>query len=139
MLKTEISSSKISFTFSSDRKLVNHVIGMAEYFIRHNRSFKSKDLNIVLRELLNNAIEHGNRGEKESSIMCSIELKSSEKAVIIVEDDGQGFDYHDLDLSLPTDGSKISNRGLILVNALSDRIEFNEKGNRITVFLTLKE
>ncbi len=57
---------------------------------------------------------------------------------IWVEDEGSGFDYEsirddDQDFQYPE-----KKRGYLLINRLSDRIRFNEKGNRVTVYLKAK-
>ena len=54
---------------------------------------------IVLRELLLNALIHGNKNVAERHIKCRIE--KLEKARLKVEDEGSGFDYQNLDMRLP--------------------------------------
>jgi len=57
---------------------------------------------------------------------------------MVVEDEGEGFDYQDIQLSMPDDPNQIRNRGLSLANAFSDQLEFNEKGNLITSYITIR-
>ena len=45
----------------------------------------------------------------------------------------EGFDYGKLRMLPQADPRRIGKRGFILIKALSDKIEFNEIGNRITV------
>ncbi len=139
MINTTISSTRISFSISAESEMVNHIMGMAEYFVRNNASSNIKDVTIVLRELLNNAIEHGCRNNKDGRVLCSLEITASERVKIVVEDDGEGFDFRQIDFSLPETEPPREHRGLILVHALSERIEFNGTGNRLTVFMNLKD
>lgn len=52
-------------------------------------------VNFALRELLINAIEHGNRNIKEKKVTCIVNYT---KSYIIIEviDEGKGFDLHAL-------------------------------------------
>lgn len=64
--------------------------------------------------------------------MCRVEHLRGAQIKTSVEDEGEGFDYTDLDLSIPEDPRKIKRRGLILINACSEKIEFNRPGNLVT-------
>jgi len=90
----------------------------------------------VLRELLVNAITHGNRDIPNGVVICSIEEVDPFRFKIAVEDQGEGFDYADLDTALPENPRRLGDRGYKLINALSDTLQFNEKGNRITAYIT---
>ncbi|MBA7522189.1 hypothetical protein ES705_14306 [subsurface metagenome] len=94
---------------------------------------------IVLRELLLNALIHGNKSVAERHIKCRIEKLEKAEFRIEVEDEGNGFDYQNLDMRLPKNPHRLKRRGYILINALSDRIEFNSRGNCITAYVTLKQ
>jgi anti-anti-sigma factor len=42
-------------------------------------------------------------------------------------------------MTLPEDPRRIRNRGYALVNAFSDQIDFNDRGNRVSVYITFIE
>ncbi|MCP4353526.1 MAG: hypothetical protein GY795_49380 [Desulfobacterales bacterium] len=129
----------IRFKFTSEIKLVNDVIQNVRSFLKLYSIENDSEFVLILRELINNAIEHGNRKIKTLKIFTSIECIGERRFKIVVEDEGKGFDHKNIDLSLPDDPNQVRNRGLSLVNAFSDQIEFNSKGNCITVYITVKQ
>lgn len=91
------------------------------------------DVRLACEETLINAIKHGNKKDKEKKVIINFDV--TEKGVVIsVEDEGQGYNYHQL-----PDPRHVSNllrtggRGLFLIRKMMDKIEFNEKGNKITM------
>lgn len=96
------------------------------------RGTTSPGVMIVLRELLMNAIVHGNRRDPYQHVYVDVETYGEGVFRITVEDEGRGFDYEELDLTLPETASRIRERGYKLINAFSERLEFNEEGNKIT-------
>jgi serine/threonine-protein kinase RsbW len=51
---------------------------------------------------------------------------------IMIEDEGNGFDFNKI--TDPTSDENIKNesgRGIFIIKKLSNKIEYNEKGNRI--------
>jgi len=87
-------------------------------------------IEIALREMLANAVEHGCSGDNQT-----IEIKlflDEKKLKIKVSDPGNGFEYDKRDLkTMPL--LRERGRGLIMINKMVDNLEFNEKGNSITV------
>ena len=95
------------------------------------------DIGMVLRELLINALEHGNNRNVEKQILCTIELSKEFELKITVRDEGDGFNYRSLNMILPEVPCKNQRRGFPLINSISDRLEFNNKGNCITAYLAV--
>jgi serine/threonine-protein kinase RsbW len=51
------------------------------------------------------------------------------------QDEGKGFDYHNLpDPTAPENILKENGRGIFLMKNLSDEIEFNDSGNEVTIY-----
>jgi anti-anti-sigma factor len=130
-------NSRIAFKVSSEMNLVDRVIRETGEFIGKFEAGKPENLKIVLRELLINAIEHGNGSDMQLSVECTVEHLDDNRFKIVVKDSGDGFDYGSLNLLVPEDPNQDRNRGLPLVNALADEIAFNEKGNEVTAYLSL--
>ena len=54
---------------------------------------------------------------------------------VSVHDEGPGFDPTSLpDPTDPANLARVSGRGLLLIQTFMDKVEFNEQGNRITLF-----
>jgi FixJ family two-component response regulator len=119
-----------------------------------------QELSLALRELVINAIEHGNLGvtfEEKSQAMESGDMgpliaersglhkymsrrvtvvaRRLERRVIVhVADEGEGFDWHAL--PDPTDAPNLLSahgRGILLARMSVDNMTFNEAGNEVTI------
>ena len=86
---------------------------------------------IAVTESVNNAIIHGNKKDKNKNV--DIVLKVEENTVSFsITDEGNGFDYNTLpDPTAPENIDKPGGRGIFLMKALSDELEFQEEGKRI--------
>lgn len=83
---------------------------------------------IAVTEAVNNAIKHGNSGDKTKNVFLSLSLKDS-LIKFVVKDEGSGFDYQNLpDPTEPENLQKIGGRGIFLMKHLSDQVEFKEHG-----------
>jgi len=88
-------------------------------------------------EAVNNAIIHGNKSDIRKYVVIRITL-GKHILKISIEDEGTGFRPKEIpDPTKPENIENISGRGVFLMSKLADSIEFNEKGNRVT--LSFKE
>jgi serine/threonine-protein kinase RsbW len=84
-------------------------------------------------EAVNNAIIHGNKKDESKSVEIEISFKRSILR-ISVEDEGMGFKPKEIpDPTKPENIENLSGRGVFLMSKLADKIEFNEKGNKVTM------
>lgn len=125
-------SESMSFVIPSDMELVQEVLQRADEFARRHGVPDDSKTNIVLRELLANAIFHGNRNDRSLNVEGRIEHMGKQTMRIIVEDRGKGFDYSGLEIAIPDDPRHIQNRGYALISNLCKSLDFNERGNRVT-------
>ena len=99
----------------------------------------SDDLAIVVTELVNNAIHHGNNEnlKKTVSIIFNISIDKSE---IRIKDQGTGFDPENLNDPLaPENLLKESGRGIFLIRQLMDSVTFNftDQGTEVVALKTI--
>ncbi len=92
---------------------------------------------VVLRELLVNAIKHGNRFNDAYPVTIGVHKLEKNQVKILVKDFGRGFDYRTLDTSLPENPRRIHTRGYRLIKAFSDSFEFNREGNEVTAYVSI--
>lgn len=86
---------------------------------------------IAVTEAVNNAIKHGNDGDKSKNVSLSLSLKDS-LIQFVIKDEGPGFDYENLpDPTSPENIEKIGGRGIFLMKHLSDQVEFKDKGKEV--------
>lgn len=94
------------------------------------------EFRLILNELISNGILHGNKGFCNKKVSVAIKEVDSNTLDILIEDEGQGFDYkrvcqecYNFDTFALSEGG----RGLMLVNALCKNIQFNENGSQIKI------
>ena len=109
-------------------------IRMIESFIDNAKErFELEDdiygnIMIAVTEAVNNAIRHGNQGIKGKNVSLSLIISES-SIQFKIEDEGTGFDYHDLpDPTAPENLEKPGGRGIFLMKNLSDEVNFKEGG-----------
>lgn len=90
---------------------------------------------VSVTEALANAMLYGNCRDPRKRVR--IEARCTPEAVTVrVTDEGQGFDPSDLpDPTQPPYRLRPGGRGIFLIKKLMDRVEFNERGNSITMVL----
>ena len=86
---------------------------------------------LAIEEALNNAIRHGNAMDPGKTAELVYEV-TDEQVDIRIRDEGPGFDFEDVpDPTLDENLDKPTGRGLMLIRAYMDTVEFNEKGNEL--------
>ena len=89
------------------------------------------NLLIAALEATNNAITHGNKLDETKDVEISL-TKKDEKILLIVKDQGNGFDYKNLpDPTSPENIENMSGRGVFLMSRLSDKIKFENNGSLV--------
>lgn len=84
-------------------------------------------------EAVNNAILHGNKSNPEKSVEVEINYKGDELR-ITVTDEGPGFNPEKVpDPTTPENIEELNGRGIYLMSHLADKIEYNKKGNSVSM------
>jgi len=93
---------------------------------------------IALTEAVNNAIHHGNRLDPAKSVGLGYQVKE-DKIVFVVSDEGPGFDFQHLpDPTDPQNIEKPHGRGVFLMRALADNVEFSDNGSTVVMAFSLQ-
>lgn len=132
-------NSSFKIIFSSRDCYVNDAILLSKkYLARFDISeAETQKIEALLRELLMNALVHGNKNIEEKSICSSIEYCGLDFVKITVLDEGEGFNYNNINTPLPENAGFSVNRGYDLINSLTGRLDFNDKGNRVTAYFNV--
>jgi serine/threonine-protein kinase RsbW len=86
---------------------------------------------LAAEEALLNAIEHGNKCDKEKKVSVAYVL-DREKAVLTVTDEGAGFQPEGVpDCTASENLTKPRGRGIALMRGFMDRVEYREKGKTV--------
>jgi serine/threonine-protein kinase RsbW len=125
----------IEFELPSDLSLMN---GVLHYLIERVALLglikpERSNLFIALDEAFVNAVKHGNRNDSSKLVRITADL-SAKEARFTVEDEGEGFNVHDIpDPRDPANLFKTSGRGVLLIYNIMDEVQYNERGNRLTM------
>ncbi|MBK9175336.1 MAG: ATP-binding protein [Flavobacteriales bacterium] len=93
---------------------------------------------IALTEAVNNAIHHGNALDPTKNVMLGYEVKGG-RIIFVVRDQGAGFDHNHLpDPTDPQNIEKPHGRGVFLMRALADTVEFSENGAAVALAFSLQ-
>jgi anti-sigma regulatory factor (Ser/Thr protein kinase) len=90
---------------------------------------------LLLREALVNAAEHGCAGSPDRMIQCVVRGGKG-RILIAVSDPGPGFDWTRR-LALVPDATATSGRGVSIYKNYATRIRFNKAGNSIFILMQL--
>ena len=125
----------IEFELPSDLSLMN---GVLHYLIERVAALgvikpDTSNLFIALDEAFVNAVKHGNRSDPTKLVRITADL-SAREARFSIEDEGAGFDVKAIPDPLdPANLFKTSGRGVLLIYNIMDEVEYNERGNRLTM------
>jgi len=110
--------------------VTRHCSGCSEYARRLNLNFR-----VGLTEALSNAMLYGNNSDPEKRVRVEVTI-GVEAVSVRITDQGMGFDPTTVpDPTLPDNISKTGGRGIFLMKALMDDVQFNERGNSVTLVL----
>lgn len=157
----QLVSSCYRYTLGNDVAAIPDFVSAVVREVAPRLDHRRRDaLHLALREVLLNAVEHGNLGityeEKTEAtergtldaLLASRQAeprygarqvhveatRTPDRVTIVVEDEGAGFDWRSL--PDPTDPENLllaHGRGVLLANLSVDELTFNEAGNRVTL------
>jgi serine/threonine-protein kinase RsbW len=124
---------KIDLELPSDLSLMNSVL---EYLLHRVSQLglveiEQSNLFVALDEAFVNAVKHGNRNDPDKLLRVTAELSVTE-AIFTVEDEGDGFDVHEI--PDPTDADnlfKSNGRGVLLIYNIMDEVEYSDRGKKL--------
>lgn len=99
------------------------------------------DIKVILSELLQNAIRHGNVMDHSKNIDLDILLDDDSTIEITVADEGCGFNVPQTIRNRNRKALETKDvvemdefgRGLLIIRSLCDDVHFNHRGNQVTV------
>lgn len=90
-------------------------------------------IHLAVEEALVNAVTHGNRDDQEKKVDVACQIRPDHFAIEVV-DEGRGFDPRQV--PDPTQGDCLDQehgRGVWLMHAMMDRVEFLGRGNHLVL------
>lgn len=90
-------------------------------------------IRLALEEAIVNAHRHGNRGDAAKTLTISYHVDAN-RMTVRVRDEGCGFDPEGIPDPTHPDRIALPNgRGIMLMRAYLDDVQFNAKGNEVTL------
>ena len=127
-----IYKNEIQSSFKSVDLCVREVLQLMEKHENLSDESLLFKVSFVLRELMNNSVEHGNKFDISKSISCSIEYNAP-KLMIEISDEGKGF-IRDNGYYRALDNEKRERRrGLKLIEELNFVIEMEKSTIRLNL------
>lgn len=94
---------------------------------------EQSNLFVALDEAFVNAVKHGNKFDAGKLVRIIAEV-SKDEARFTIEDEGEGFDVNSIPDPLdPENLFKTSGRGVLFIYNIMDEVEYNDRGNRLTM------
>jgi serine/threonine-protein kinase RsbW len=91
------------------------------------------NLFVALDEAFVNAVKHGNKYDPNKLVRITANV-SKDEARFTIEDEGEGFDVNAIPDPLDPDNLfKTSGRGVLLIYNIMDEVNYNDRGNRLTM------
>ena len=88
------------------------------------------EIQLALREALVNAIVHGNQEDPQKRIHVRCRLTTDGEVSMTVQDEGPGFEHDAVaDPTAPENRLRAQGRGISLMRALMDEVEFEKGGS----------
>jgi len=120
--------------FTSEPTHIRNMVGTLMDFVDglSPETQARNDLKLIFSELMYNAVVHGNKGDPTKYVEVLINITDSRIAVTI-EDEGVGYDYQNAIKYALSENALLDEggRGIVIVQALTDKLSFNETGNII--------
>ena len=93
------------------------------------------EVEIALREALANAVFHGNRGDPERRVHVRVYGDPGCGVVMAVRDEGPGFEPSEVPDPRSEERLHLTHgRGIFLMQALMDRVEYRRGGTEVVLF-----
>lgn len=136
MFDIQEKNNRLQITISSEMKLVDKIIDYLESTTQGLEQTQSFALKLIAKELICNAITHGNQSQADKLVTFTLTTLSN-RLFVQVEDQGEGINVDKIDWKISNDASNPRNRGLAMVNHYADSIDFNQKGNQVSTWIKI--
>jgi serine/threonine-protein kinase RsbW len=122
---------EMELSLSSEAAAISPFVDNLMLLIKKSRCAPGNetDIEIALREAVNNAVIHGNHEDPRKQVHVSCRCEAGEEVSIVVKDEGQGFDNNAVpDPTGPGAIEASHGRGIYLMRALMDEVRFEQRG-----------
>lgn len=129
MYESRRGSDSLRLTFSASTPNIDRAVAEVADFVSGLGPYPLFDIKLFLREALLNAVLHGcgQRPRHDCAVSCETR-RLGEDLECVVSDQGPGFNWREKRGRIPPPEAE-SGRGLCIMEAYADIVEFNAAGN----------
>jgi len=125
---------EIDFWMPSEVRAISPFVDRLMRLIKRSRCVPGEefDIELALREALNNAVVHGNQENPKTRVHIRLPCRPSNEISITVTDQGKGFNFEKLVGNGGTsDPASEHGRGIQLMKAYMDDVHFERGGSEV--------
>jgi anti-anti-sigma factor len=139
MFSSTENENSITLRFSASMVLVDRAISSLYAFVAGlDKECDLSGISTVARELLVNAVEHGNCNNEQLDVTLLAERISDGRYRVSVRDQGNGVDPQLIRNIKPLDNSTVRSRGLAIANVYADELVSEPSEKSVSAYITLK-
>jgi len=123
---------QLRYSFPATPENVEQFIAdIHEFLAERNLGGLAFDMELLAREALVNAVQHGSASDPTKTVHASLSLAQG-RLELVVRDEGPGWDWRAMPAQ-PPDPSSECGRGLFIMRKYSDGFSYNDPGNVLTI------
>ena len=140
VIQLSVDSGDFLLKFHSDITFVQVAVEIIRTVLDYLKVVDPTNVLLVSRELLKNAVVHGNQNDGSKEVVYRISRLAQDRFRLEVEDSGSGISLESGESTIRQRPKKLDSdvtqgRGFTIISSLSEQISFSEQGNKITVVL----
>jgi serine/threonine-protein kinase RsbW len=123
----------LNISYQSEKKnikLIAENICHVIYGTNNDTELLNQEIYLSIDEAVSNAMEHGNKWDKEKLVYINV-FKNNDVIKVIIKDAGKGFDTNKINYELDKiDILKLRGRGIFIMNKFCE-LKWNNTGNEL--------
>jgi serine/threonine-protein kinase RsbW len=125
---------EIDFWIPSEVRAISPLVDRLARLIKGSQCVPGEafDIELALREALDNAVVHGNQEDPETKVHIRCRCQPGSEISIVVTDQGKGFDFEKIvGNGITSDPASEHGRGIQLMKAYMDDVHFERGGSEV--------
>jgi serine/threonine-protein kinase RsbW len=123
----------VDVRFRSDIRRISPVADRIMHLVEESGCVLGQEIEVelALREALNNAVMHGNHMDPDKWVHVRCRCAPDDGVSIVVRDEGEGFDPGSLPHAATREARSGCGRGLLIMRSYMDEVSFEKRGTEV--------
>ena len=125
---------EVDFWMPSELRAISPLVDRSMRLIKRSKCVSEEefDIELALREALDNAVVHGNQENPETKVHLRLRCRPGNEIPIVVTDQGKGFDFEKfVGNGIASEPASEHGRGIQLMKAYMDDVHFARGGSEV--------